>query len=356
MINLKSIFKEIIQTKLQVIIFIFCLILAIGTFVSIDSLKYNVQSFVETDSKIINGGDVIINSNRVYSENLSEGLIEIKDKYPEVIFMNSYSFSSLVYSPEADSSILSQIRVVSETYPLYGEAQLESGRDIKDVFEDQNNIIVEKNLLTRLGINIGSKIKVGEKIFTIADVILVEPDQPLSLFNIGPRIIISEVNLNELNLVGEKSRVNYKTLIKTFNEDDTLEIVDFLSTKISQRESVNSYFDENNGLKQFVLNFLFFIKMISLFIVIITGIGITSIIFSYLDEKKLSIGIRKSLGEKNNQILIYYFISILIISLIGILFAILFAYLLMNIFPNVFTDILPEDVKVSLSMISIVKG
>ncbi len=355
MSKFKSIFKEVLQTKFQILIFIFCLVLSIGTFVSIDSLRVNVEDFTLRDSKTLNGGDIIIDSNREFSDNLTYAVENVKLNYPNLEFVNSYTFSSVVYAPKTDSSLLSEIRVITNKYPLYGQAVLKSERDFSDVLIS-GNVIVQSDLLVRLNLEVGDELKVGDKTFIIADVILVEPDQPLELFVVGPRVFISEVDLEAINLVGDKSRVFYETLIKTSGDDESKEIIDYINGFTIDRESAEFYFDDSNSLTRFTTNFLFFIKMIALFIIIIAGIGMTSIIFSYLEDKKLSIGIRKSLGERDKDILSYYYLTILLVSVVATIFAILFAYVLIKIFPIIFESILPPDVNISLSYFAVIKG
>ena len=355
MIKIKSTLKELLQSKFQIIVFLLCLILSIGTFIAIDSLKSNTEDYIQKDSKSLNGGDIIIDSNREYSTNLSLAINEVITKYPDVILANSYTFSSIVYSKETDASLLSEIRIVSENYPLYGSVSLKSNENLSNKLKS-GQIIVEQNLLDRLNLTIGSTLKIGDTNLIISDVLISEPDSPLNLFKLGPKILISENDLDKLNLISDKSRVSYETYIKTSSEDETFEILEFLNSKLSVREKANYYFDENNSLKSFVLNFLFFIKLISLFIIILTGVAITSIILSYLEDKKISIGIRKSLGEKNDSILQYYYFSIILVSFIGSIFAIIFAYFLIIFFPQIFQNILPKEIEISLSLFSVLKG
>jgi putative ABC transport system permease protein len=355
MAKIKQIFKEILQSKLQIMIFIISLTLAVGTFISIDSLRLNVEDYIQKDSKILNGGDLIIDANREYSKNLSYALSVVKTNNPELEIVNSYTFSSVVYSPKQDDSLLSEIRIISNIYPLYGNAELASGKKISDVLID-STVIVQEELLIRLNLEIGDELKIGDNIFNIVDVLLIEPDQPLSLFEFGPRVLVPEINLYDVNLIGDKSRVSYETFIKTSSEVQTIEILNYVEQFTEDRESIQTYEEKNNSLKRFVTNFLFFIKMISLFIIIITGIGITSIILSYLDDKKLSIGIRKSLGERNKDILVYYYKTIMLVSIFATMLSILFAYILMNIFPYLFSGVLPGEIGISLSLSAIIKG
>jgi putative ABC transport system permease protein len=355
MAKIKQIFKEVLQSKLQIMIFIISLILAVGTFISIDSLRLNVEDYIQKDSKILNGGDLIIDANREYSNNLSYALSVVKENNPDLEIVNSYTFSSVVYSPKQDASLLSEIRIISNIYPLYGEAELLSGKKVGDVLID-SNVIVQEELLIRLNLKVGDELKIGDKVFNIADVILIEPDQPLNLFEFGPRVLVPEVNIYDVNLIGDKSRVSYETFIKTSSEVQTMDILNYVEQFTEDRESIQTYEEKNNSLKRFVTNFLFFIKMISLFIIIITGIGITSIILSYLDDKKLSIGIRKSLGEKNKDILIYYYKTIILVSIFATMLSVLFAYILMNVFPHIFSGVLPSEIGISLSLVAVIKG
>ncbi len=349
----KQIFNQIFANKAQMILLSICIILSISTFICADSLKNNSINYIKTDSKIINGADIIIQTNKPYSKELNDVIQELRNN-KDIVIANSYSFSSMSYSPKKNNSILSQVRIVTDTYPLYGNVKLLKGEELN---LKNNNIVVEQELLDKLDLEIGDEIKIGNKIFTISNILINEPDRPLTLFDIGPRILIDEIYIEEINLVGERSRVDYKTLIKTNDKNDADLLVLKINSQLSdEKEKAILYSENNNTLKIFVDNFLFFIKLITIFIIILTGITISSIILTYLNNQKQTIGIRKTLGEENTSIIKFYYISILIVTTISIILSIIIAFFIMKSFPYIFSGILPQEISFTIDINSILIG
>jgi putative ABC transport system permease protein len=352
--KIKSILKEISFYKSQSILFILCIIFSIGTFISIDSLGMSVKDYVISDSKTLAGGDIIFTSNIPYSQNISQYFKELKNN-SKIKLVNSYSFTTIVYSNYNNNSLLTQVRILDDGYPLYGKVKLNENFSFEEIF-DENKIIVEKELLNSMNLTLGDELKIGNKTFIISAILISEPDTPINLFKLGPKILINSKNLNELNLIGKKSRINYKTLIKVEDEKLKKEIYEKIKVLKKEKEEVKYYNETNSTLEKFTLNFLFFIKLISIFIIFITGIGMSSTLTSLLLDLKESIGIKKILGEKSKKIFIYYLSFVILLSIIGYLFAIFFSYLLIKFFPNIFQKILPQDINIFISYISLLKG
>mgnify|MGYP003683184563 CR=1 FL=1 len=347
--------KELKFYKGQVFLFCLCLLFSLGIFISVDSLRVNVEDYVNQDSKTLVGGDLLIDANKIYSENLSLKLKELENQSEQrgFIVSNILEFSSVVLSTKTNNSLLAQIKVVDSKHPLYGELELGSG---KSYSLNSNEIIVEPNLLEQLQIEVGDTLKIGKISFTIKDTILSEPDTPLTLFSIGPKILLPEININETGLVGSKSRVEYITRIKTQNDKQLEELYLEIEPTLDDREDLDRYNEANSTLERFVINFLFFIKLISIFIIFITGVGLTSTLTSYLGSVKQTIGIRKVLGTKNTSIVWYYIKIVVLLGITSFLLALLFALIFMLAFPIVLGSILPEDLTIGLSIFSIIKG
>jgi putative ABC transport system permease protein len=347
--------KELKFYKGQVFLFCLCLLFSLGIFISVDSLRENVEDYVNQDSKILVGGDLLIDANTAYSDNLSIKLNELENRSINEGFIvsNILKFSSVVFSPKSNESILSQIKVVDSNHPLYGEIELTSGNKYS---LQSNQVIVEPNLLEQLQIEIGDTLSIGNIDFTITDTIVSEPDSALTLFSIGPKILLPKINIEETGLVGAKSRVEYITRFKT-QDDSQMELLHSeIEPNLGEREDLDRYNEANSTLERFVINFLFFIKLISIFIIFITGVGLTSTLTSYLGSVKQTIGIRKVLGTKNNSIVKYYISIVLLLGFVSFLLALLFAIIFMLAFPIVLGSILPEDLIIGLSMFAILKG
>jgi putative ABC transport system permease protein len=347
--------KELRFYKGQVFLFCLCLLFSLGIFISVDSLRENVEDYVNQDSKTLVGGDLLIDSNKPYLDKLQYKIdnIKVNNSFDGVVISEILEFSSVVYSPKSDNSILSQIKVVDLNHPLYGEIELGSGEKYS---LNSNEVIVEQELLDRLEINIGDSLSIGKINFTIIDTLVSEPDTPLSLFSLGPKILFPEVDINSTGLIGLKSRVEYKTRIKTLNDVQMESLYLEIEPLLGEREKLDRYTEANSTLERFIINFLFFIKLISIFIIFITGVGLTSTLTSYLSSVKQTIGIRKVLGTKNSTIISYYIKLVLLLGIISFMLALLFSMIFMLVFPFILSSILPDDLVIGISFFSVIKG
>lgn len=352
--NSKKIIRDIKFNKAQSILFILCLVFSIGTFISVDSIKYSIQNYVEKDSKALAGGDIIIESRREYSENITNYLNLLK-RNPEIKVVNSLEFTTLVYNLNNNNSQLIEVEVLDSGYPLYGNVILENNNSFEEYFK-KDFIITERNLIQLLNSNKDDNYKIGNHTFKITEFLISQPDVPLDLFKLGPKVLINSENLEEINLVGDKSRVDYNTYIKI--ESDTLreQIYTDLNKIKNERERIQYYYEEGNSLERFVDNFLFFIKLISIFIIFLSSVALTSILKSLLNELESTIAIKKVIGENSKSILKYYLSFVTVLSILGFFLSILFSYLLSKIFPIVFEGLIPKEISLNISIISIFTG
>ena len=113
-----------------------------------------------------------------------------------------------------ERNILAEVKVVEPGYPFYGQVELASGRPFSDVLTP-GNIIVGPALLERLGLEVGTPLRVGDTTLTIQDVSLGEPDRPVDFFSLGPRVFVAAADLDALNLVKRGSRVRFTELLRS---------------------------------------------------------------------------------------------------------------------------------------------
>ena len=340
---IKQVIKDINQTKLQAFVFVLSIILSIGVFISVNSLSQNVDSYIQTNTKQLVGGDIIIDSNKPFPEEFLKQLENIQTSYTK---SNTYEFTSVVLSNK-NQSLLTQVILADNNYPLYG--QINATSPIQ-----KNGLIVEPALLSRLNVSVNDTLKLGNKELNIAGVINEFPGRNLDLFQLGPLIVGSTQDIEEIGLISQRSRVDYSIYLKSQASQELYNELQDINT--NSQIDIDYYSEDNQTLQEFLNEFLRFIELISFFIIVLCGIAMTSIIFSYLDEKKQTIGIKKTLGETNKNILKYYYLTIIFITLIATAFAVLLSWALISFFPLVFSDLLPKEINPTLSLFSVLEG
>ncbi|BHH84588.1 ABC transporter permease [Desulforhopalus sp. 52FAK] len=353
--NFRFILSEISHSRGQGLIFVVCVALSLVSLVAINSFHRNVNQSLMADARKLHGGDVIIRSHHPLAQGIVTKLGELKD-LKDVDVSRSWEFYSVARSATKEKTVLANIKAVDEYYPLYGAVRLASENNFQDVLQ-QGRAVVASSLLARLEVAVGEKIQVGSISLTIADVIESESQRPVNFFDFGPRIFVSSSDLEAMDLLKAGSRAHYEALIKMDGESDP----DLLAKSFEQlatpgQENVSTYVSAPSRVKRFFDNLLFFLSLISVFTMLLAGIGMQSSLAALLRHKEKSLAVIRALGASSSFLFKHYIVLVLTLSLVGCGVGIFGAYILQQNFTTIFAGLLPDNIQLGLSPIDIVEG
>ena len=298
------------------------------------------------DARTIHGGDIIIHSHYGLKDKIKKKLTRLQQA-ENIIVSKSHEFYSVVQTLQKDSTLLCKIKIVDDNYPLYGKAILQSNRHFANVLT-AGKVIVEQNLLDRLQLHIGDQLHIGNTLLKIADVITHEPDRPVNFFSFGPRVFLSAKDLDKVDLVKKGSRVQHSTLLKIADTGKVKQIAKKLILSAHpEQERVETFKTARSRVKKFFNNLLFFLSLISIFTLILAGLGMQSSLGALLRERQTSIAVIKSIGASNGFLLLHYFIIVIILGFIGSLAGICFSTFIKQLFPSLFASFVPNGTIVS---------
>ena len=354
MLNKRFIRRQLASSRKQAVVFVLCVALSIITLVALGGFSAGVNRALQQDARQLQAADLIVRSNTPFSEPLTEAMDALAAQ-GRVESARLYEFISVVRVTADDNSLLSNLKVVEPGYPFYGQVELESGRALVDVLTP-GNVIVGPELLERLGVQVGDPLRVGQATLTIRDVVLGEPDQPVNVFSLGPRIFIAAADLESLDLVKPGSRVRYTTLMQAANPGELNALADILQAAAEPQEQVDTYQTAESGVKRFFDNFLFFLSLIGIFTLLLAGIGIQSALTAFLKEKESTIAVVKTMGATSRFVTVHYLVVAAVLGLIGALLGLVLGLLLQSFLPLLFTDLIPPDIELTFSAPAILEG
>jgi putative ABC transport system permease protein len=355
MFNARFIRRQIFRSRHQSLVFILCVVLSMVTLVSLGSFSRSVHSSLLRDARILHAADLIIRSRAPFPTEFSGAITSLENENA-IETARVYEFYSVVRKVKEDDSLLAQLKVVEQGYPFYGRVQLASGQPFRKVLTS-GNIVVEQVLLDRLHLRVGDRLKVGEAVLTIRDVVVAEPDRPVNFFALGPRIFVAAADLSALDLVGKGSRVRYYILAKVQDQKRLDGIANELQGFSSEeRIRVETYRTANSRIKRFFDNLLFFLNLIGIFTLLLAGIGIQSTLAALRKEKEKTIAIMKTLGARSRTIISHYFGVALLLGLIGTLVGLVVSFALQNFLPALFQGLLPAGIDLGISPSAIGEG
>jgi putative ABC transport system permease protein len=336
-------------------IFIFCVALSMLALVSLRGFGRSVNQALVRDARSLHAADVIVHAHRDFSTPLLEAVRKIESR-GEARALRTWEFNSMATPAERDDSLLVRVKAVEEGYPWYGTVTLTSGRPFGEVLRP-GAVIVEENLLGRLGVNIGDSLLLGGVPLEIADAAVAEDARPVTIFSLGPRVFVSAADLDRLGLVGKGSRVEHRLLLKTGAGEPTAPLIAALrSAAVPDAERVETFLTARSGARRFFDNFLFFLSLLGIFTLVLAGIGIQSALGALLRERRDTVAVLKALGAPRRFVILQYLAVVAVLGSAGTLLGVTGSFVLQALLFPLFGGFIPAGIRPVFSLETVLEG
>jgi putative ABC transport system permease protein len=310
------------------------------------SAQESLGGYIQSQTKALVGGDITV---RVSAELIGDES-EIFTKLQKISQKSSTKITTNVIARGNGLAVLSFITVVSANYPVYGEVLL-AGK--KWSFPSDDEIYVEKNLLSRLEIEIGEKITIGDHQYAVAAILEALPDQLVGGFSFGPRILLSEDAFAKTGIDKKSSRITYRYDLAVPESQITEMVKKQLREDFKPLSGSINFASEGAGSELSVLDnikkFLITLSVLTLFLVVINVRSTMAYLF--LDYRR-TISLYKVLGMTPVSAV---FVFILILSVIAIISGII-GVVVGNILLNILLPVAENIISADLVNVGIVNG
>jgi putative ABC transport system permease protein len=220
--------------------------------------------------------------------------------------------------------VLVSIKAVDPAlYPFYGEVELAPVSSLKAALAG-DNIAVADDLLVRQQLHVGDGLRVGQKVFRIGSVVVNEPDRLSSTFAAGPRVLMSNEQLDASGLLAPGNHATRRLLFKLPAPTDGHGISDAavaaLKAKLEAllpQAQLTDYRETNPALTEGLDRATSLLSLMSLVALVLGAVGVAMAMRAHLQQRLDTIAIMKSLGAGSGQIMKIYLLQTLLLGLIG---------------------------------------
>jgi putative ABC transport system permease protein len=352
---LKMAGRELRSAWKRLLFFFLCIAIGVSAIVALRSIIRNFNHVMTSDARAILGADIQISSNRPWSQETQKTIQSITNRYLQARAESIESATML--RPESttkESAILVELKGIDPGFPFYGEFTLDSGKFSYDLLAN-SGVLVAKTILERLNLKKNDRVKIGDEVFQIRGVILREPGAGGG-FRFGPRALISRNSLENAHLTGFGSRARRRIFLRVPEQR-----VDQLNSALKKSLkgsfiNVRSYKESQENMNNQFTRGENFLALTGFIILILGGIGVSSVTRVFIEEKRRSIAILKCLGATGRKIFSIYFLQISSLGLLASLIGVLFAKLILQLLANYYREALPPDMSYSLQSYAIIQG
>jgi putative ABC transport system permease protein len=327
--NVKEAVRSLASAKQRTILALIGIVIGIGSVIAMLSIGKIVQDEALRQFKEMGTDIISIRKDGGGGDKKKDAILEVKDAQslpgncPSIIEVAPMVFHGGDVTVAGKKINASTIIGVTQIFSGINKLKIFRGRFVSDLDELSHFCVVGYGVYDKLqyqvkGDIIGSKIKIGEQIFTIIGVL--EKSSPSSVRPFDPNetmfIHISTVmrlkNNNEVSLViaRVKPEVGHKVAQKEIN--------DYFSrhTKVTGI-SVQSPEDIIAQMEKQMRMFTLLLGAVGSISLIVGGVGVMNVMLVSVTERRKEIGIRRALGARQGDIKGQFLIESLILSMIG---------------------------------------
>ena len=357
--SLKLAWREIRSSWHRLIFFFICIAIGVGAIVSLRSLVQNLKSSVNGEARALLTADVQVTANAPWNE-VAKSILAAAERSPEVEarteVIETATMLRAADQPDAPPRMV-ELKGVEPRFPFYGEMELADGlRYSHDLLRDRG-LLIRQGSLASLNLKVGDRVRVGTLDFTIRGLIVKEPGNTMNAFSLGPRVIIDYHDAEAAGLVTFGSRARFRTLFK-IRSNGMEPLVNRLREQFKPQPNINvrSFRYSQDRLSESLTQVEDYLSLIGLVILVLGGIGISSVTRLFIQQKMKTIAILKCLGGTNRQVLGAYLVQVLALGAIGSLFGLLLAQLVSWTLPLYLGDQLPFNLSFGLTWQATLQG
>ena len=355
---LKMAGREMRAAWSRLLFFFLCIAVGVASMVALRSVIQSVRTALMNESKTLTAGDVLIYSNRPYSDNAryiideklaSHGVLETTRAIESTTMTRQDGENEL-----SEIATMIELRAIEEGFPYYGTIDLAGATYDHDLLKD-GGALVRPELLTRLDLEVGDSILIGDRSFEIRGIVIREAGRSLRMFTLGPRVFIDYADVERTNVLELGGRV-WRQILVRMEEDDIQDLVwDLEGALANEFVRVRSYREAGDRLARRLKRGESYLSLAGFVILILGGIGVWSVVRVFIAQKLGSIAVLKCLGASTRQVLAIYFFQVIALSIVGSVLGVGLAAVAVRLIPpGLGVDL--QGVELGLSASAIVQG
>ena len=349
--------RELRASWRRLLFFFLCIGVGVGSIVALRSMIQNLNRAVAGEARALMTADAQVETTREWPPDVLEKIDRAAP--PPLVVARTETIEAPTMLKPADAAregaLMVEVKGVEKNFPLYGDFRLQDGRPFDFALLENGGAVVAPLLLERLSLRVGDRVKIGEKVFEIRGVTTQEPGSGGG-FRLGPRVFVERAALETAGLTGFGSRARRKILFKTA-EGSMDKLVQRLRAELGNNVfNVRSYKDSEENLGEQFTRAENYLSLTGLVILVLGGIGVSSVTRVFIEQKKKSIAVLKCVGATGRRLTIAYLAQVVALGAAGSVLGVALAKGALVFVHARFADSLPPNLSYGLSAGAIAQG
>jgi putative ABC transport system permease protein len=338
--------REIRASWQRLLFFFICIAVGVASIVAIRSVIQSVRQGLTREARAMTGGDVVVRSDRPLGDAIRAAVERERTSGRVAMVSEAVELATMVRPAGVATTRMVEMRAVQPAFPLYGTLTLQGKRYSHELLRN-HGVLVRPELLAQLNLREGDELLIGTQSFQIRGVIQSEPGRNLGAFSLGSRVFIDYADLESTGLVSFGSRASHELLLQIPSppplpgrRDPSLILANELSKEfINDFVRVRSYRQNEGRMNQNLSRAENYLSLVGLVVLILGGIGVSSVTRVFVQQKVKSIAILKCVGSSTRQVLAIYLTQVVLLGLAGSALGVVIAAGVLQLLPAFVGDL-----------------
>ena len=311
----------------------------VGALAGVRGFSGAFRTMLLRDARTLMAADLAVREYHMATEDETAIIASLRERGVEDTWVTETV--SAMFSEQAGRPFLVALKAVDPAkYPFYGQIELEPPGPLDQALAE-DTIVASRDLLFRLGVDVGDAVRLGDETYRIAAVVRIEPDRMTGSFNVGPRVMVSRAGLDRSGLMQPGSRASQRYLFRLPPEGISIEQARKELREVFDGAYITDYRETHPTIRRGLDRATNFLSLVSLVALIVGSLGVAMAMYSHLQEKLDTIAIFKCLGARSSQIVRVFTIQTVGLGLAGSVLGVLFGWLIQTGFPAFLPDYIP---------------
>ena len=334
--------RELRSSWHRLVFFFLCIAIGVGSIVALRSVIQSVRGALLQETRSLIASDILVTSNRPFSDAVRRRLTDEVGTGRVTGVSEAVEIATMVRPSDPARAItkMVELRTVQSAFPYYGTLTLQNGTYSHDLLRGRG-ALVRPELLAQLDLRVGQSLLIGTTPFEIRGVIATEPGRSLGAFSLGPRVLIDHADLAATGLMAFGSRVTHQLLLQAPAVTVRPLARDMTARFVNEFVRVRGSWQNQDRIGENLTRAENYLSLVGLVILILGGIGVSSVTRVFVQQKIRSIAILKCLGGTSMRVLGVYMTQVLLLGLLGSVAGVVLAVFVVSAVP-VFLGNIPE--------------
>ena len=294
-----------------------CLFLGTAALAGIGSLSASILAALDAQGRTLLGADLEMRVSQRRASIEEMAAFGQAGRLSETVTMRGMAQATNEQGTAAPPTLI-DLKGVDDAWPLVGQFTVEAGASKPR--PKGREAVIARALADRMGLRVGSTLRLGSGQFTVVGIVANEPDALGEGFALGPRVLVDMAGLDASALVQPGSLYEARYRIVLPPGRDAAAIGEgfkkrFASQGWSQRTADRAAAGLRRGIDQLGQ----FLLLVGLAALAIAGVGVGSGVAAYLAAKTRTIAMLKTLGATSGTIAAVFLLQLGIVGGLGIL-------------------------------------